>query len=104
MNLRIREEQSQIRTGARADAAAVHAIVSDLDRCTANLLGYVRVKERVSELGRRVRAAALAPATVQDSLTLGAGNQRLTVRVPAGRASITPLGLHSSWRPSRSLV
>ena len=50
VDLRKCNEKSQIRTATRAQAAAVHASVPDLDVRTAEVVGCARVKERVSEL------------------------------------------------------
>ena len=50
VDLRIGNTFSQIRSGRAADAAPVHAVVPDLDRHTADLLGCVPVKERHQKL------------------------------------------------------
>ena len=50
MDLRKRNENSQIRTATRADAAPVHAVRADQDGRTADTCGSAAVKERVSEL------------------------------------------------------
>ena len=49
VDLRKCNEKSQIRTATRAQAAAVHASVPDLDVRTADVVGCAHVKERVSQ-------------------------------------------------------
>ena len=49
VDLRKCNEKSQIRTATRAQAAAVHASVPDLDVRTAEVVGCAHIKERVSQ-------------------------------------------------------
>ena len=100
LDLRKSNENSQIRFATRAHAAAVHASVPDLDVRTAEVVGCAHVKERVAQSSTRSSCGRVARSR---SSAFGASVHRLTVRAAAGRAGSTPLCLHSSWWPLRSL-